>query len=336
MRSAVSHRARSFLDDAQQVRERLCELVGARRVELLLGSGTLANDAIGAQLSVRGERGLIVSNGEFGDRLREHAKRFALSFDSISAPWGKAIPYGEIRATLAANRDVRWLWAVHCETSTGVLSDLDSLKGISGEQGVRLCLDAVSSIGTAPVDLGGVFLASGVSGKGLGSFPGLAMVFYHHEISPSPQIPRYLDLGIYASSQGVPFSQSSNLVYALDAALDRFHTEHGAAGSDQLFARTENLARWLRSELGRLGLRVLAPESVASPAVLTVVLPPELDSTALGASCERKGFLLSYRSEYLAERNLFQICLMAEHTRAEIAPLIEHLGVLTAKQASPV
>ena len=47
-----------------------------------------------------------------------------------------------------------------------------------------------------PVDLTGVYLASGSSGKGLRAYPGLSMVFYHHEVAPAPdKLPRYLDLG---------------------------------------------------------------------------------------------------------------------------------------------
>src|SRR3989441_6594564 len=40
-----SHRAGAFVKDFHATRQILCELVRARKVELLLGSGTLANDA---------------------------------------------------------------------------------------------------------------------------------------------------------------------------------------------------------------------------------------------------------------------------------------------------
>ena len=53
-------------------------------------------------------------------------------------------------------------------------------------RGVKLCLDGISAIGTLPVDLSGVYLASCSSGKGLRAYPGVSMVFYHHEIAPAP------------------------------------------------------------------------------------------------------------------------------------------------------
>ena len=62
---------------------------GAQQVEILLGSGSLANDALAAQLSLEEKPGLVVANGEFGERLADHARRFGLSFDLVQYPWGE-------------------------------------------------------------------------------------------------------------------------------------------------------------------------------------------------------------------------------------------------------
>ena len=58
-------------------------MVNARHVQILMGSGTLANDAVGAQLSLEKKPGLVLSNGEFGERLIDQARRFGLTFDSF-------------------------------------------------------------------------------------------------------------------------------------------------------------------------------------------------------------------------------------------------------------
>src|SRR5215475_11567321 len=47
-----SHRADAFTKDFDATKQLLCELAHARKVELFLGSGTLANDVIGGQLSL--------------------------------------------------------------------------------------------------------------------------------------------------------------------------------------------------------------------------------------------------------------------------------------------
>ena len=75
-----SHRGDAFVAEFQAAKQTLCSLTGARHVEIMLGSGTLANDAIAAQLSLEEKPGLIVTNGEFGERLADHARRFGLEF----------------------------------------------------------------------------------------------------------------------------------------------------------------------------------------------------------------------------------------------------------------
>jgi aspartate aminotransferase-like enzyme len=333
LEAPVSHRAEDFVREFQQIRQRLCRLVNAGHVQMLLGSGTLANDAVAAQLSLRGAHGVVLSNGEFGERLVTHARRFGLSFDTLSVGWGEPLPYAKLRRWLAERSAARWVWAVHCETSTGVLNDLALLREISRERGVHLCLDCISSIGTVPVDLAGVYLATGVSGKGLGSYPGLSMVFHSHEIEPSPDLPCYLDLGTYARHEGPPFTTSSNLVYALGRSLSRVASANGRrpAAPEALFEAKRSLARWLRPELQARGLQILAPAEISSPAVMTVVLPRTVDSVRTGEQLEREGILVHFRSEYLVCRNWIQVCLMGDHTRSTLAPLLDRLPRLVSR-----
>src|ERR1051325_209460 len=216
-----SHRADAFVKDFQSTKQILCDLTGANKVELLLGSGTLANDIVAGQLSLEKTRGVVLSNGEFGDRLLDQARRFGLDFQPVQFPWGSQFDLGQVKASLAEARG-GWLWSAHCETSTGVLNDLNRLKELCTEFEVKLCVDCISSVGTLPVDLRGTHFATCASGKGLRAYPGISMVFYNHDLkSNGDKLPRYLDLSYYASQQGIPFTFSSNLLHALHAALKR-------------------------------------------------------------------------------------------------------------------
>lgn len=320
----VSHRSDIFSADFRMTRRLLCELAGAQSVEVLLGSGSLANDAVGAQISLLGKRGLILSNGEFGDRLIDHATRLGLEFDVRQTSWGDPFDYDAVGEHLGTAREIGWLWAVHCETSTGILNDLGALRGICMARDVKLCLDCISSLGTVPVNLSGVYLASCVSGKGLAAFPGLSMVFYNHTLAPSDTLPRYLDLGYYAAQEGIPFTHSSNLVYALLTALQR------TCWKDK-FAQIAEVSEWLRARMRDLGFQILAPDATASPAVVSIVLPPEISSRNIGRLLQQEGYLLSYKSEYLLKRNWIQICLMGEWSRDHLMTLPGVLHDLCAR-----
>jgi len=205
------------------------------------------------------------------------------------------------------------LWFVHCETSTGTLNDLDALRAVTTTAGVKLCVDAISSIGTVHMSLAGAYLASGVSGKGLGAFPGLAMVFYNHDVAPAPTaLPRALDLGLYAAECGVPFTHSSNLVGALHTALRRVKW-------DERFRELAGTSAWLRARLRRLDFDVLGSEAQPSPGIVTLALPDRVRSIAIGAELEKEGYLISANSRYLRDRNWIQISLMGQVSRDQLS-----------------
>jgi len=322
----VSHRSDAFASDFRSTKKLLCELTGAGNVEILLGSGSLANDAVGGQISLLEAPGLVLSNGEFGDRLIDHAARLGLNFEPLQVDWGEPFNYAAVRERVEQGRRADWLWAVHCETSTGILNDLDEFKALCAPKKIKLCLDCISSIGTVPVDLIGVYLASCVSGKALASFPGLSVVFYNHELAPAPKkLPRYLDLGYYAAQSGVPFTHSSNLLHALRTSLAR-------TPWSEKFRQIAEVSTWLRAELRKSGFSIVAPDGHASPAVVSVALPAEVNSKSIGLQLKRAGFLLSYNSEYLLKRNWIQICLMGEWTRGHLAPLPSVLAELCARK----
>lgn len=326
----VSHRAKAFQSEFQSVKRRLCEMVRAQRVEVLLGSGSLANDVVAGQLSLLDQPGLILSNGEFGQRLVDHATRFGLPFQALQLDWGEAYDPDQVRQFVQSHPDAQWLWAVHCETSTSVLNSLELYKSLARDFNLKLCLDCISSVGTVPVDLEGVYLASCVSGKGLSSYPGLSMVFYNHEVQPAPKrLPRYLDLGFYAAQEGIPFTHSSNLLAALHTSLKRTQWE-------ERFGRLVDLSRWLRDQLREMGYTIIAEKVPTSPAVLTVALPPNLSSRTVGWQLQKAGYLLSYRSDYLLKRNWIQICLMGEFSQESLVSLLEVLRSYRPHLGNPV
>lgn len=307
-----SHRAAEFADELHAVKASLCALTNAKHVEILLGSGTLANDVVAAQLTRLGGRGLVISNGEFGERLADHAMRAGLDFELLRFGWGEPIDLGAIE-----NVPCDWIWIAACETSTGVLNDVAAIAEICRARGTKLCLDCVSAVGAVPLDLAEVWLASGASGKALASYPGLSMVFHREPVAPSDSLPRYLDLGLYARD-GAPFTQSSNLVRALRVAVER------VAWPDR-YQQIVTSGAWLRGRLRAAGFTLVGDRATPAPHVATIELPPRVRSDDVAGALERAGFLVSWASGYLHARNWIQVCLMGEIHRDALPALLREL-----------
>jgi aspartate aminotransferase-like enzyme len=318
MQPTVSHRTSRFTQLLGQVRTRLCQLACARDVQVLPGSGSLANAVVAGQLSLLETPGLVLANGEFGDRLLDEARRQGLFHATLRLAWGTPFDLAEIEARARNLPPGGWLWFVHHETSTGMLNPLPELKRLCLRRGWRLAVDCVSSLGALPVDLSDVYLASSTSGKGLGAFPGLALVF--HDYVPRIEVnrlPAYLDLGHWAAHDSVPFTQSSNLIMALAEAVRQ--------ATAARMAEIAGNARWLRATLRAEGLTLAADERNACAGALTIKLGAEQASCDIGEEMERRGFLLSFRSRHLRERRWLQISLLGNPPRSALVALVHEL-----------
>lgn len=113
VKTPVSHRADRFLKDVSQIQGTLTQLAHSKSVQILLGSGTLANDVIAAHLSIELGKGLVISNGEFGERLIDHARRARLDFIEWNNTWEAAFDYDDLEIILDQEPSIKWLWAVH-------------------------------------------------------------------------------------------------------------------------------------------------------------------------------------------------------------------------------
>lgn len=293
----VSHRSQPFLEEMKQVQSRLRQYVNANFAQVIVGTGTLANEFIAAQLTRIPGKGLVLSNGEFGHRLINHAKRAQLDYDTLEKEWGEPLTVGEVEYFLRNHREIKWLWTVHCETSTGYLYDMPGILAVCNKYGVELCVDACSSVGVVPIDLKEVYLAATVSGKGLKSYPGLAVVFHRDEITPDEVLPRYIDLGLYHVNNSVPFTHSSNLVKAFNEAFNWHHVT--------VLPSSGKLRQYFKEQ----GLDVLGDDTY-SPGVVTICLPADISSREVGDRLKQKRILLSYESDYLLQRNWIQAAFM--------------------------
>lgn len=333
----IYHRGPEFIERFVQTRHRLGEMVGGRDVAILNGSGTLANEAIAATLAAgqsrqRG-RGVLLINGEFGERLGRQATRFGLQPRILTWSWGEPWDLEEVENALAEEPEGSWVWGVHQESSTGVLNNLPGLVQIARRRGIRVCVDCISSLGAVTLDLSEVYLASGTTGKSLGAYAGAALVFADKEglsTLDRTQIPSYFDIMAALSSEGPCYTFPSPLLAALEVALEEYSTPVRAQAT---YARYWELGVRVRQELRRLGLTPLASEEHACPVVTTFAPPGDEPSNKFVSRCRNWGYTIGGESGYLSSRRLVQIATMGAVQWDMFAPLFDHLEAWTAKKA---
>ena len=151
---------------------------------------------------------------------------------------------------------------VHAETSTGVLNPIEALARIAREHGALTIVDAVTSFGGHPLDVGGweIDACYSCTQKCLGAPSGLApVVFGPRAIEKRVKCRSfYFDLQLlqdYWINRRYHHTMSSTLVYALAEALAIVEEE----GLEARWARHERHHLMLAEGLGSLGLSLLPP-----------------------------------------------------------------------------
>jgi aspartate aminotransferase-like enzyme len=334
----IYHRGPEFIHRFVKVRHLLGDMVGGRDVAILNGSGTLANETIAATLAAGLERGtgkgrgLMLINGEFGERIARQATRFGLNPRTMTWPWGEPWDLEEVGEALAEEPAGSWVWGVHQESSTGVLNDLPGLVKLARRRDIRVCMDCISSLGAVPLDLSEVFLASGATGKSLGSYAGASLIFADRAALRTldrQAVPSYLDLVAALSSEGPCYTFPSPTLAALEAALEEYETP---AKAQATYAAYHELGLRVRQELVRLSLTPLAAADCACPVVTTFAPPGNESSDVFVKRCRSWGYALGGESAYLLRRRLVQIATMGAVRWEMFSGLFDRLESWLPKQ----
>ncbi|MBI6863005.1 aminotransferase class V-fold PLP-dependent enzyme [Lysinibacillus fusiformis] len=290
----LSHRSLNFKAIYERVQQQLLHLANTKHVGIIVGTGTLANEVMLAQLHAQQlGKGLILTNGEFGERLRKQAVRWSLDFDAAEQQWGTIFDYEKI-ASLLENGAYQWMLVVHGETSTGTCNDLESLGHLAKCYNVKLCVDSISTFGAMPFSLQDCYLATAVSGKAIGAMSGLAFVFSQYLAQSTTTLPAYLDLANYHQG-AIPFTLPAVLLGNLDESLQAYPVRYA-----QLQQRFEALLQlpYMHFQL----------PTTQYPMLITIQLPETLSNLHIDLALN--GLLAHGDSPYLRQRGFLQFAVI--------------------------
>lgn len=248
------------------------------------GSGTLAMEASVVNFLSPGDKVITLEAGKFGERWNEIAKRYQLNGVSIKAPYGEAISPEELGKVLELNPDAKAVYATLCETSTGVLLDIESMAKLVSKSSAIFVIDAISGLAADRLEMDGWKIDIVVSGsqKGLMIPPGLAFLAASQKawaLNKTAKLPRYYtDLAQCEKSLkdwDTPFTPALTLVVALREALAQINRE----GMEKVWARTAELAQKTREAVKNLGLELFSKRPANT--LTAVKVPSGIDGEKL-------------------------------------------------------
>ena len=281
----VHHRERDYREVYERCLARLRDIYRTEHdVIMFTTSGTGAFESAVANLTQPGERALVVSSGNFGERWAGMVKAFGAELVHVRLDWGETPEPDDLRSALADAGDVGVVYLTHSETSTGVVCDVQALAAVAQDTGALVVVDAVSSLGAVPLetDAWGIDVVVSGSQKALMCPPGVAFA----SVSPAAldaaaraSSPRYvLDWERTRKAQAkldAPFTPAVSIVRALDVALGLLLDE----GLEAAFERHARLGRACREGAKAMGLELFSPDEERSAVVTAIRAPDGVDAT---------------------------------------------------------
>jgi len=234
-----------------------------------------------------GDKIVIASNGVFGGRMLEIARRCGAKPIALEFEWGTPVDPGRVEDTLRAHPDTVARAFVQSETSTGGRSEAETLCKLARQYDCLSIVDAVTTLGGIElrVDDWGIDAIYSGTQKCLSAPPGLSPVSYNEAAMAkvkSRQIPPqswFLDMNLLTGYWGPGAKRAYhhtapiNSLFALDEALRILKRE----GLENAWNRhTQNHLK-LRNGLEAMGLEFYVEPEYRLPQLNAVKVPDGVD-----------------------------------------------------------
>lgn len=254
----------------------------------LAASGTGGLEAVITNITLPGDKVIVISGGVFGERWAKIAEAHGRVVHRIVIEWGKVANAQDIANAIAAHPDASLLCATLSETSTGVMHPIKELSEVTRASNIPLAVDAVSGLAVCELktDEWGVDVVVAGSQKGLMIPPGLAFItmsdraWKQVETKNAPSFYFSLKQAMAKLTEekllDTPWTPNVSLVCQLQESLKLIHSE----GIENIFQRHLLLAQATREAITAMGLKLFAQES-PNPGVTSVHSPDGVDSGIL-------------------------------------------------------
>lgn len=253
-------------------------------IVVLTTSGTGAVETSVLNLIKKDDAVIIPVNGEFSTRLADLIDNYGGKTIRINSPYGQNPPIEKIEEAFEKNSNIKALYVVYNETSTGTtLRNLSKLGDLCKAHGAFFVVDAVSILGgdELPVDKWNVDVCFTATQKALAAPPGIAPISVSKEAKKymieNPPPSQYLNLKryfkYYNDSFETPFTPAVSLFYAYQEALNIIIEE----GMQNRISRHRKCANAFYSGLEALGFTPFADADSRSNVVIAVNYLPGID-----------------------------------------------------------
>jgi aspartate aminotransferase-like enzyme len=340
MGSDIHHRTEDFRNLYKQVLSDLQIVLGTKNdVLVLVSSGSGGLEAATQNFFSPGDDVLVCSAGKFGERWVEIMKAWGMKATVLTAPYGDVVSPAEVEQALAQNPNIKGVFVQASETSTGAQHDVKAMGLAVKKTNAIFVVDAITGIGTMPLDIEGwgLDIVVGGSQKAFMIPPGLAFLaispkaWAMAETSKAPRF--YFDLkkekknAVNGESAWTP---NTSLLLALAESLKYIK----ALGMDKLIENAQILARATREAMKALGLELFSSSPGSS---VTSVRPPAgMDSGVIIKEYRKRFNAIITNGQGSMKGQIFRLAHLGYFDFHDLFAVVAELEIILMANGHPV
>jgi len=332
MASDVHHRTEDFRNIYKSALADLKEVYGTTNdVLMFAASGTGAMDASVSNLFSPGDKVVVATAGKFGERWVEIAKAYGLDANVLKAEYGDVVTPDRIESALKAEPATKGVFIQASETSTGAEHDIQTIAGIIEKTDAIFVVDAITGLGTMPLDIDGwgLDVLIGGSQKAFMIPPGLAFLSVSPKawaMADTAKLPHYY-FSLKKEKKSADANDSSwtpatSLILALGEALKYIKK----VGVPNLIENAQLLARSTREATEAIGLEVFAKRPGSS--VTAVKAPAGMDSKVIVKGFKEKFGAIIANGQGSMQGQIFRMAHLGYFDFADMFGIIAGLELI--------
>lgn len=301
----------------------------------LTSSGTGGLEAAVTSLLGPGDKAIAIEGGKFGQRWGQICKAYGIDCHVEKIDWSTSASAELIERLLKENPETKAVFTTHCETSSGALTDIESIAKVVAKTDAVLVVDAVSSLGAEPLetDAWGIDVVVTGSQKALMLPPGMAFVSVSPKaqamIDASPVTNYYFSLKVALkklAENTTPWTGPVSMIVALNAAIALFDKE----GVEAIWARHARCAAAIRSGCEALGLELYSKSP--SNVVVALSLPEGVEAGKITKMMRDKfGMTIAGGQDHLKGK-IIRIAALGYVEEFDVLSLVGALEMALCKQ----
>jgi 2-aminoethylphosphonate-pyruvate transaminase len=331
LKEDLCHREPEFAELVLDIKARLRKVYPEAEKDyeavLMSGSGTCAVEGIIQSLAPRKGKTLVIANGVYGERIAAMLEVQGKPFVLVKSPWPEPMDLLETERLLKSDPAITHVSAIHNETTTGRLNDMNALGALCRKYDKPLLLDAVSSFAGEEIKFAdwNVAALASTANKCIHGVPGICFVLVRRDLMETGKTEAsslYLDLyKMYKEQKNgfSPFTQATHVCVAIQEALKEMED---LGGWRPRMERYQAISRRVRKELAALGIESFLPEEVYSSMLSSFKLPAGKTYEVLHDTLKAAGFVI-YAGQGGLYHSIFRIANMGDILDSDVDRLIE-------------